>query len=97
MIEHIALFRWTEPASREAIDNALAELHGLQGKIPGIVDISSGVNFTDRAKGYTHVLIMHFTDRAALEAFGPHPEHQRVVHNFVSQIRAEFLVFDREF
>lgn len=97
MIEHIALFRWTERASREAIDNALAELRGLQDKIPGIGDISSGVNFTGRAKGYTHVLIIHFTDRAALEAFGPHPEHQRVVHNFVSPIRAESLVFDHEF
>ena len=97
MVEHIVLFRWTKEASQEAVDNALAELRGLQGKIPGIVDISSGVNFTDRAKGYTHVLIMHFADRAALEAFGPHPEHQRVVHNFVSPIRAESLVFDHEF
>ena len=43
------------------------------------------------------MLIMHFADRAALEAFGPHPEHQRVVHNFVSPIRAESLVFDHEF
>ena len=97
MVEHIVLFRWTNEESQETVDNALAELRGLQGKIPGIVDISSGVNFTDRAKGYTHVLIMHFADRAALEAFGPHPEHQRVVHNFVSPIRAESLVFDHGF
>ena len=33
----------------------------------------------------------------ALATFGPHAEHQRVVHNFVSPIRAESLVFDREF
>ena len=50
MVEHIVLFRWTKEASQETVDNALAELRGLQGKIPGIVDISSGVNSTDRPK-----------------------------------------------
>src|SRR5215471_11375474 len=95
-IEHVARFRWKEEASQEAIDNALAELRKLKGKIPGLVDVSSGTNFSERAKGYTHVLIMRFADRSALQAFGPHPEHQRVAQNFVSPIRADSLVLDYE-
>ena len=96
LIEHIALFRWREEASQEAIDSALAELRKLKDKIPGVVDISSGANFSERAKGYTHVLVMRFTDRSALQAFGPYPEHQRVVQDFVSPIRADSLVLDYE-
>jgi len=97
MVEHILLMKWTEEASQAAIDNALAELRGLKGEIAGVVGVSCGANFSDRAKGYTHGLVMRFTDRAALEAYYPHPEHQRVVQNFVNPIRADILVIDYEF
>ena len=97
MVEHLVLFRWKEDASREAIDSVLAELRQLKGRIPGIVDLSCGANFSDRAKGYTHGLIVRFKDRAALEAYGPHPEHQRVVQNFINPIRADILALDYEF
>ena len=97
MIEHIILFRWTEEASQEAIDSAVAELRRLKGKIAGIVDLSCGANFSERAKGYTHGLVVRFTDRAALEAYGPHPEHQRVLQNFINPISADSLRLDYEF
>lgn len=97
MVEHIVLFRWTEGASQEAMDSAMAELRGLRGKIAGIVDLSCGANFSDRAKGYTHGLFVRFTDRAALEAYALHPEHQRVVKNFINPIRADILALDYEF
>jgi hypothetical protein len=97
MIEHIVLFRWTDEASQEAKDSAVAELRKLKGKIPSIVDLSCGANFSDRAKGYTHGLVVRFKDRSALETYGPHPEHQRVVQNFITPIRAEILGLDYEF
>ncbi len=96
MIEHIVLFRWKDDASQEAIDNVLTELRKLKSKIPGIADLSCGANFSDRAKGYTHGLVVRFNDRSALEAYGPHPEHQRVVQNFINPIRADVLAFDYE-
>jgi hypothetical protein len=70
---------------------------GLKGKIAGIIDLSCGANFSARAKGYTHGLVMRFTDRAALEAYYPHPDHQRVVQNLINPIRADTLVLDYEF
>ena len=97
MIAHIVLFRWTEEAKPEAIDRAIAELRGLKGRIAGLVDLTGGPNFSDRSKGFTHGFVMHFTDRAALNAYLPHPEHQRVVQTFLTPIRAEILVVDYEF
>ena len=97
MIEHIVLIRWKEGASQEAKDTAMVELRNLKGKIPGIVEVSSGVNFSERAKGYTHGLVFRFKDRAAVEAYLPHPEHQKVVQTFLNPIREDTLVFDYEF
>ncbi|HTR41195.1 MAG TPA: Dabb family protein [Pseudomonadales bacterium] len=96
MIEHIVLIRWTEEASQEAKDSAMTELRNLKDKIPGIVELTSGVNFSERAKGYTHGLVFRFKDRAALDAYIPHPEHQRVVQKFLNPIRSDTLVFDYE-
>ena len=94
MVEHIVLFRWADEASQDAIASAVTELRGLKGKIEGIVDLSCGENFSDRSKGFTHGLVVRFTNRAALEAYGPHPEHQRVVQNFINPIRADILALD---
>lgn len=96
MVEHIVLFRWNVDAAPDAIESALTELRGLQTKIPGILDLMCGANFTDRGKDFTHGLVVRFTDKAALEAYGPHPEHQRVVQNFINPIRADILAFDFE-
>lgn len=97
MIEHIVLFRWTEQASEEAKHKVMTELRGLRSKIPGIVDLSCGTDFSDRAKGYTHGLVVRFTNRTALQGYGPHPEHQRVVQTFINPIRADVLALDYEF
>jgi hypothetical protein len=96
MIEHIILFRWAEGASPEAIESAMTELGKLKGKIPGIVDLTCGENFSERAKGYTHGLVVRFADRAALDVYGPHPDHQRVVQQFINPIRGDTLGFDYE-
>lgn len=96
MVEHIVLLRWNETASPEAINAVMTELRGLKDKIPGIVDVSSGVNFSERGKGFTHGLVFHFKDRASLEAYLPHPEHQRVVQKLLSPIRADTIIFDYE-
>jgi len=74
----------------------MEKLRALHGRIPGIQDLTCGANFSARSQGFTHALVVRFEDRAALEAYGPHPAHQRVVQEFISPIRAETLVVDYE-
>ena len=97
MVEHVVLIRWTEQASQEAIANAVTELRGMKSKIEGIVDLSCGTNVSGRAKGYGQGMVVRFVDRAALAAFYPHPEHRRILQNFVNPISADILVVDYEF
>jgi hypothetical protein len=97
MIEHIVLIRWADQASQVAIDNVMTELRGLKGKIDAIVDLSCGANFSERGQGYTHGLVVRFADRAALNVYISHPEHQRVVQKLINPIRADVLALDYEF
>lgn len=91
---HIVLFKWKEDAAPEAIAAAVEGLKGLPEQIPGILALSCGMNFSDRAQGYETGLVVHFTDRAALEAYGPHPAHQHVVQNLIVPIRADVIAVD---
>lgn len=97
MIEHVVLIQWAEGASQQAIDSAMTELRQLKDKIPVIVDLSCGANFSDRAKHFSHGLVVRFKDRAALETYIMHPEHQRVVEKFLKPIRKDILALDYEF
>ena len=96
MIVHIVLLRWTDNAAPEAINDVMTELRLLKDKIPGIVEVTSGKNFSERSKGFTHGLIFHFKDRAALDGYLPHSEHQRVVQKILNPIRSDTLIFDYE-
>jgi hypothetical protein len=96
MVEHIVLFKWTAEATPQQIDTAMTELRALQGQIDGIIHLTCGADFSGRAHGFTHALIVRFRDRAALEAYGPHPAHQSVVQNRINPIRADVLACDYE-
>ena len=95
-ILHVVLFKWNEEASPHAIQAALEALRGLKNKVPGVLEITCGPNFSDRSKGWTHGLVVRFADREALEGYIPHPDHQAVVHEHISPIRADILVMDYE-
>lgn len=96
MIEHIVLFRWKPEATAEQIAASMDGLRALKGSIPGIVALACGADFSGRAQGYAHALMIRFTDRAALDAYGPHPAHQTLVETQIMPIAAGVLEFDFE-
>lgn len=96
MVEHIVLFKWKAGTTPEQIDAVMEALRELKAKIPGIVDLSCGENFCDRAQGFQHGLVVRFTDREALAAYSPHPAHQAVVQNQIKPILADIIALDYE-
>ncbi len=85
MFEHLVIFKFngsvTEKKEKELLDKLLA----FKGRIPGIVDISAGINVTEETAnrhGYSLGLRVTFKDREALREYGPHPLHQ----DFVSSL-----------
>ena len=65
--------------------------------IPGIEDYVSGANCSPEGlnQGYTHGLVMTFTDAAARDAYLPHPDHERVKQAVLPHVES-VVVFDFE-
>jgi len=96
MIEHVVLFKVTANATEEQKQRMVAELSGLKEKIPGIVDLSVGRNFSDRNQGFEIGLVVRFRDREALEVYLPHPAHRGCVETYINPIREDVIVVDYE-
>ncbi len=96
MIEHVVLFRWKPEATGEQVAEVMEGLRGLKDRIPGIVTLACGADFSGRAQGYTHGLVVRFSDRAALDAYGPHPDHQAVIETRIKPILEGILGFNFE-
>ena len=92
----MVLFKWKEDASAEAIIAAIEALKRLKNKIPSIIELSCGKDFSNRSQGFEHGLIVKFRDRNGLEEYSPHPAHQEVVQNLIKPILADIIALDYE-
>ncbi len=94
-VQHIVWIRFNEGVPGDRIDQHLVALKALEDEVPGIVELSLGENFTDRAQGDTHGLIVTLEDKAALSGYATHPYHVEVA----AAVRADgsLMVLDYEF
>jgi hypothetical protein len=72
-------FRWKSGVTEAQKQRVTAEIRGLQGKIPGLVETAVGVSISPRGQGYEFGGVMKFADKASLESYGLHPVHQELV------------------
>jgi len=79
MVIHTFAFRWKAGVTEDQKRRAIAEIRQLQGQIPGLLETWVGMNFSPRSQGYELGGVMKFADRAALEAYSPHPVHQKLL------------------
>jgi hypothetical protein len=79
MYIHMFAFRWQPGVTEEQKQRVIAGIRQLQGQIPGLVETIVGVNISPRGLGYELGGVMKFTDKASLDAYGPHPVHQKLV------------------
>lgn len=97
MIKHIVMWRLREEAGDKAT-NALElkrQLEGLNGRIPGLIRLEIGIDFSRESESSDVVLYSEFDSHAALQAYQNHPEHNAVIP-FVKSVRGERRVVDYE-
>ncbi|MFC7065654.1 Dabb family protein [Brucella rhizosphaerae] len=77
MIRHIVLIRFRSDIESSEIEAALDQVVALREKIEGIVAITVGGNVSPEAldKGFQHGFVVDFADKAARDAYLPHPDH----------------------
>ncbi len=79
MFIHMFAFRWKPGVTAEQKQRVIKEIRALQGQIPGLKETSVGTNISPRGQGYELGGVMKFTDKASLDAYSPHPVHQKLV------------------
>jgi hypothetical protein len=79
-VKHVVLLRFNREMPPEAMTQLLAALDDLRHKVPGLLDVSTGVNSSPEglAKGFTHGFVMTFADEASRDTYLPHPAHEVV-------------------
>jgi hypothetical protein len=73
---HIALFKWKPDADPERIDSLLRDVEALADRLPGIVEISCGVNTSRHADGYSHVVLVRGESEEAVRGYLDDVEHR---------------------
>lgn len=82
MFEHLVSFKFNDNYDCSMEKPLLDALFALKQRIPGIVELTAGINVTEETEnihGYTLGLRVTFASREALRAYGPHPAHQEFV------------------
>lgn len=75
MIIHIALFKWKENIPGEEIKLLMDELKSLKAKIPEVIELYAGENFSKWNEGYTHAVIVKTKTKQDLQSYRSHPAH----------------------
>jgi hypothetical protein len=99
MIRHIVLIRFQPSVSQAVIDDLFAELHQIEGKVLGLLSITSGRSESPERieRGYLHGFVADFSDWESLEAYQLHPDHKRFGARLVAHAEGGLdgiLVFD---
>lgn len=84
MFEHIVLLMFKPGVSTEVKEDAVKRVHDFKGKIPGVVDLSAGVNITEEiehAQGFTLGIRVTFEDQLACRDYVQHPLHQQLLQS----------------
>lgn len=99
MVKHVIIWNLKEEFSdseKENIKNGIKEgLEGLQGKIPGLVDIKVNIDGLASSTGDL-MLDSTFESAEALKGYSVHPEHVAVADSKVRPYTAVRSCFDYE-
>jgi len=81
LIKHIVMWNLrgdTDQAKARAIELLKRSFESLRGRIPGLLHLEIGVDFSRIDYACDVVLYSEFESQAALDAYALHPEHLRV-------------------
>jgi quinol monooxygenase YgiN len=99
VIKHIVMWHLKEHAqgnSRETNAQLVKQkLESLRGRIPGMLKIEVGVDFSATADSADIVLYSEFENREALDVYQRHPDHE-AIKPFIMDVRAERRLVDYE-
>lgn len=95
MIRHILLIAFKAQVEQNQIDEVRELFELMPQKIKGVECVEWGVNNSPEHKnqGYTHSVLMTFSDEEGRQRYLPHPEHN-ALKNVFGPLLEDIVVFD---
>lgn len=95
MIRHILLIKFKETAEPSKIEELWQLFESMPAKVEGVEAVEWGLNDSPEElnKGFSHAVVMTFTDEAGRQNYLPHPEHDALKDVFIPLID-DIVVFD---
>jgi len=78
MLTHIVIWKYRPEVTQAARDEHAAKLRALPTVIPEILSLAAGFDVLRLPRSYDLGLLAVFRDRAGLDAYTVHPDHQGV-------------------
>lgn len=79
MLTHIVCWKYKPETTEEERADHIAKLRALPGMIPNIESFNVGRDILHLERSFDTGLVAVYPDRAALNYYNEHPEHQKVV------------------
>lgn len=74
-VEHMVWLKFNEDVTSDRVTEHVENLRSLADRIPVVESVRIGRSFTDRARGFTHGMIVTLADRESLPLYLNHPDH----------------------
>ena len=78
MLTHIVCWKYKPDTSEEQMADHIARLRALPSVIPNIISFSVGRDILHLERSFDTGLVAVYPDRAALDFYTDHPQHQEV-------------------
>lgn len=88
MFRHVALFSWKPDATEAQKDALVAELAKLPGIISTIRSYYIGPDAGLNPDNYDYAVVAEFDDEAGYLVYRDHPDHRRVITEYLRPILA---------
>lgn len=95
-VKHVAWIQFKPDVNAARIDEHKRAVKGLKEKISCIVEAEFGADFSGRADGLTHCIIITVRSKQEIEAYLAHPAHIPVAQALKADL-ARLQVMDVEF
>lgn len=95
MIRHILLIKFKPVAKPSKVDDVRELFEAMPAKVEGVESVEWGLNDSPEGldQGFTHAVMMTFSDEQARQNYLPHPEHEALKAVFVPLVD-DIVVFD---
>ena len=94
LYRHVVVFKFKETTTDAQIKQIIEDFGKLKNDIKDIVAFEHGTNVSPEGldKGFTHVFLVTFKDKAGLDVYLPHPAHKAFVEKLLPLLEEPFVV-----